>query len=139
MFYTAGYIHDINVSMKLEVVKSSCSLYKLDEHREVPRSIYKSSFFNVTRTDNELSIICDNNVDMPCSTKLSDLKVIKVVPITTSPGDICKLISLLNSVDIKYYAISTLDDNYIIVQDTFFELLIQTVKKHGYNISGNID
>lgn len=119
--------------MKLEVMSKSCSLYKIDENREVPRTIYQSSFFSVTKTDKELSIICDSDVDISCCRKAKDLRLIRVdgsLGLNTT-GIIARISDVLSFNEISFFAISTFETDYIIVEGKTLELCINYLKQSG--------
>lgn len=119
--------------MKLEVLGNSCSLYKIDENREVPRSIYQSSFFSVTKTDKELSIICDSDIDISCCIKAKNLRLIRVegsLGLNTT-GIISELSNILSDNDISFFAISTFETDYIIVEDRVLEDSIKLLSHSG--------
>lgn len=120
--------------MKLEVMKKSYSLYRLDENREVPRSIYSSSFFSVTKTDKELSIICDTDLDFPCCSSEDDLRLIRVdgsLGFNTT-GIISSLSETLSNNSISFFAISTFETDYIIVKSDVFDAALDGLKSDGF-------
>lgn len=124
---------DIKISMKLEVMSKSCSLYKIDENREVPRSIYQASFFSVTKTDKELSIICDSDVDISCCRKAKDLRLIRVdgsLGLNTT-GIISSISDVLSLNRISFFAISTFETDYIIIEEKHLELCRSSLEQSG--------
>lgn len=120
--------------MKLEVMKKSYSLYRFDENREVPRTIYQSSFFSVTKTDKELSIICDSDIDFPCCTSENDIRSIRVVgPLGFNVTGIIKSISeTLSNNNISFFAISTFETDYILIKNSVFTKTIDSLKSDGF-------
>lgn len=119
--------------MKLEVMSKKCSLYKIDEHREVPRTIYQSSFFSVTKTDKELSIICDSDIDISCCIKAKDLRLIRVdgsLGLNTT-GIISNISCILSSNGISFFAISTFETDYIILEDRVLNNAIELLSNSG--------
>lgn len=123
--------------MKLEVMGNSCSLYKIDENREVPRTIYQSSFFSVTKTDKELSIICDSSVDLSCCKKLSGLRLLRVdgsLGFNTS-GIVSKISCILGNKEIPFFAISTHETDYIILEEKYLGSAIEVLSNSGIDIA----
>ncbi len=127
--------------MKFEVIKKCCSLYRLDENREVPRAIYYSSFFSVTRTDKELSIICDSDVDLSCGVKVNDLRLFRVVGSLgfNTTGIISSVSKTLSSNDICFFALSTFETDYIIVKSDDFDKTISSMVTDGYEVIYSMD
>ncbi len=130
----------INVFMKLEVMEKSFSLYRFDENREVPRTIYQSSLFSVTKTDKELSIICDSDLDMPCNSADTDLRLIRVAGSLgfNTTGVISSLSKTLADNNISFFAISTFETDYILIKDDVFTRTIDSLEKDGFEIKSNI-
>lgn len=120
--------------MKLEVMNKNYSLYRFDENREVPRSIYQSSFFSVTKTDTELSIICDSDIDISCTCSQSDLRSIRVVgPLGFNVTGVIKSISdTLAKNDISFFAISTFETDYIIIKGDVFSKTVDSLISDGF-------
>lgn len=119
--------------MKLEVMEKSCSLYKIDENREVPRSIYQSSFFSVTKTDKELSIICDSDIDISCCIRAKELRLIRVdgsLGLNTT-GIISEISKALSSNGISFFAISTFETDYIIVEGKVLGKSVELLSRSG--------
>ncbi|MGL1894633.1 MAG: ACT domain-containing protein [Spirochaetaceae bacterium] len=123
--------------MKLEIIKKSCTLYRLDENREVPREIYQSSFFSVTKTDQELSIICDSDVSLSCcGIKEKELRLIRVVGFLgfNTTGIISSISDVLTKNDISFFAISTFETDYIMVQTCVFDRTVEALSVSGFDI-----
>ncbi len=126
--------------MKLEVLKKSYSLYRFDENREVPRSIYRASFFSVTKTDKELSIICDEDLDFPCCSVEKDLKLIRVAGTLgfNTTGIISALSETLSNNKISFFAISTFETDYIIVKSSVYSCAFDCLIKDGFEMKEQV-
>lgn len=133
-------MHVIYVSMKLEVMKKCCSLYRLDENREIPGDIYKSEFFSVTKTDKELSIICDSDINLSCCIKIEQLILLRVVDTVDfeMTGVISSISECLTKNGIPIFAESTSDTVYIIVRKSFFTETLKALSSYGFEVSTNI-
>ncbi len=122
--------------MKLEVMSKCCSLYKLDENREVPRAIYQSDFFSVTKTDKELSIICDCDVDISCGVREDNLRLIRVdgsLGFNTT-GVVSSISESLSKGCISFFVISTFETDYIIIKSDVFNKSLEVLTKDGFEI-----
>lgn len=123
--------------MKLEVMNKCCSLYRLDENREVPGSIYQSNFFSVTKTDKELSIICESDIDLSYCTKIDQLKLFRVdgtldLEIT---GVISSISDCLTKRGIPLFAESTCDTLYIMVKKNSFDEALEALTSEGFEVN----
>lgn len=117
--------------MKLEVMSNICSLYKIDENREVPRTIYQSSFFSVTKTDQELTIICDSSVNLSCCSKLSNLKLIRI----EDASGVNSTETSLRSGDIPFFGVSTYGSDYIILEERYLKSALTILSASGADFS----
>lgn len=123
--------------MKLLVMKKCCSLYRLDENREVPGEIYQSDFFSVTKTDKELSIICDTDVKLACCTKIEQLKLIRVDDTIDfeMTGIISNISDCLAKSGIPLLAQSTSDTLYILINKDSFEEAYKALLSNGFEVN----
>lgn len=85
----------------------------------IPLWATNDSFFSITKTDDELSIVCSEN-NVPKNIKSEkDWRAIKVEgPLDFSlTGILSSLVSPLAEAKISIFAISTYDTDYILVRD----------------------
>ena len=120
--------------MKFKVIKKSCCLYRIDENREVPIGIYQSSFFNVTKTDHELTIICDNDIDLSCCTKIEDLRLIRIFDCEgfDCKGVVSAISGTLTKSDISFSIISSYEANHILVLSSFIDRTVESLLDAGF-------
>lgn len=125
------------VAMKLEVMKKCCSLYRLDENREIPGAIYQSDFFSVTKTDKELCIICDSDINLSCCTKIEQLMLLRVDDTLDfeMTGVISSIAECLTKSGIPLFAESTSDTVYIIVKKDLFHNTLEALADGGFEVN----
>ncbi|QEN03504.1 hypothetical protein EW093_01905 [Thiospirochaeta perfilievii] len=119
--------------MKFEIIDKSFCLYRLDENRGVPREIYQSSFFNVTKTDNELTMICDEEINLSCCTKLKDLKLIKISDCEGfhNLGIIKKISLAITKNEVSFWIISSYEANHVVVLKEKIDLAAKSLVDAG--------
>ena len=122
--------------MKLEVMKKCCSLYRLDENREIPGEIYQSDFFFVAKSDKELSIICDADVNMSCCTKIEQLKLLRVDDVIDFDkiGVISSISDCFTKNGIPLLAESSFDTIYIVVKKVYVDTAIKALTEAGFDV-----
>lgn len=122
--------------MKLEVIKKCCTLYRFDENREIPGNIYKSDFFSVTKTDQELSVICDSDVDFACCTRGNDLRLFRVDGSLNFDltGIISSITDCLAKKNIPLLAVSTFETVYIMVNKDVFHKAVDAFIGDNYEV-----
>ena len=84
----------------------------------VPSEALAGDFFSVTRTPEELSIVCPESVEIQSDSCEPDWRAIKVIgPLVFSmTGVLAKLSLTLADAKISIFAISTFDTDYLLVK-----------------------
>ncbi|WP_254171561.1 ACT domain-containing protein [Clostridioides difficile] len=93
-------------------------------------------FYSITRTDDELSVVCLNN-NIPSDVKSEkEWRILKILgPLDFSlVGILSKLSSLLADNKISIFAISTYDTDYILVKEKDIENACKILSCNGYEV-----
>ncbi|WP_330387898.1 ACT domain-containing protein [Natronincola peptidivorans] len=109
---------------------------RLDNNQPVPDWVKDSRFYSITRTFEELSIVCSQE-SIPDDVKCErDWRMLKV----EGPLDF-SLIGILSSIStvlaqskISIFAISTFDTDYILLKSKDFDNAIKALNNEGYEI-----
>jgi len=122
--------------LTIEITQSNYGVCRLSKEQAIPKWAMDSPFFSVTKTLDELSIVCSqNNIpdDIKCE---KDWKLLKVL----GPLDF-SLIGILASISgaiakkgVSIFAISTFDTDYILVKESSLANAIEALKQEGYSI-----
>ncbi len=123
--------------MNLIPLEGSFSICQLDPRSEVPVWAFESDFYSITRTPDELSIIC-NRLNIPKYLKCdSDWRVLKIDG--TFPFD---EIGILNAItmplaeaNISLLTVSTYDTDFILVKESHFEQAVRFLESAGHSLS----
>lgn len=123
--------------MNLIPLEGSFSICQLDPNSEVPAWAFESDFYSITRTPDELSIIC-NRLNIPKYLKCdSDWRVLKIDG--TFPFD---EIGILNAItmplaeaNISLLTVSTYNTDLILVKESHFEQAVRFLESAGHSIS----
>ncbi|SET42706.1 hypothetical protein SAMN05660297_02382 [Natronincola peptidivorans] len=121
------------------VMKAIDEIYgvcRLDNNQPVPDWVKDSRFYSITRTFEELSIVCSQE-SIPDDVKCErDWRMLKV----EGPLDF-SLIGILSSIStvlaqskISIFAISTFDTDYILLKSKDFDNAIKALNNEGYEI-----
>jgi hypothetical protein len=108
-----------NRSLTLEVLPGSCAVCRLDAGAEVPGWAARGPLVSVTRTDAELSIVCDEGV-VPSDVRAEGgWRCIRVRgPLGFGmTGVLASLASPLAGAGVSIFVISTYDTDYLMVQE----------------------
>lgn len=124
----------------LSALKGTFSILRLEKGSEVPSWIYKSDLFSITKTPEELSIVCQENnipenisVDVRAERGWSCLKIEGPLDFGLT-GILAGISRILAENGISIFAISTYDTDYILVKETALEQSIKALSEGGYEI-----
>ena len=122
--------------LTMRLLKDIYGVCRLDKNELIPEWAQKSDFFSITKTNEELSIVCsqeDIPIDIQCEKNWRVLKI-------EGPLDF-SLIGILSSIStvlannkISIFAISTYDTDYILVKSSDLDNAIESLLKEGYEV-----
>lgn len=122
--------------LKMSVLKDSLGVCRLESGTSIPDWCVKCDFTSITRTRDELSVVCSQNAipeGIPCE---RDWRAMKV----DGPLDF-SLVGILSSIStilaqrrISVFAISTYDTDYILVKEKDLNNAIDALSSEGYDI-----
>lgn len=122
--------------LTLKLLKEKYGVCRLDKTELIPQWIKDNDFYSITKTADELSIVCvQDNIpnDIRCE---KDWRVLKV----EGPLDF-SLIGILSSIStilaqngVSIFAISTYDTDYILVKNKDIDNAIKALTKGKYEI-----
>jgi hypothetical protein len=116
--------------MKLRILPEILSVCRLEPDHPFPEWVNVGKFYSITKTNEELSVVCPQS-DVPNGVKAeSGFQAIQVVgPLDFSlTGIIASLTSPLAKAGISVFVVSTFDTDYILVKE---KNLAQAVKVLG--------
>ena len=127
-------MNSIKLTMKL--LNEKYSVCRLDKDNAIPIWALQGNFFSITKTLDELSIVClQKNIpnDIRCE---KDWRILKVEgPLDFSlVGILASISSLMAEAQISIFALSTYDTDYILVKENNIDSAISTLIKHNYNV-----
>ena len=104
--------------MELELLDDTFTIHRLNPSARIPDEVFDEAFFNIVKTEDELSIVCRNSLTLnseQCNRSWSCIKVSGPLELNTS-GILAKLSKVLAEARISIFAISTYDTDYILVK-----------------------
>jgi len=123
-------------SLTLTLLESSFTIHRLEPHADVPTVVLESPFFAVTRTDDELSIVVPEAVEIQSIQSDSSWACFKVEgPLDFGLLGILDGISaILAEAKISIFAVSTFETDYILVKGEHAEIAVEALTTAGYQI-----
>ncbi|MDT8717655.1 ACT domain-containing protein [Clostridium sp. 19966] len=122
--------------LTMQLLKEFYGVCRLDKAESIPEWAQRGNFFSVTRTSEELSIVCEE-VNIPNEIKCEKAwRILKVLgPLDFSLiGILSKISTVLAYKAISIFAISTYDTDYILVKNKDINKAVEALKEKGYEI-----
>lgn len=120
--------------MELKILDNKLKVVKLKPNEIVPEIVYKQEFYSITKTDEELSIVVNEDVNILSNVVEDNWKAIKIVGTLDFAliGILSKISTILAQAEISIYALSTYNTDYILVKDDKLEKAIKVLEKNEY-------
>jgi len=122
--------------MILVILPDTFAVCHLDASAPIPSWVTNGNFASITRTRDELSIVCvqrDVPADVRCERDWRALNVEGPLDFALT-GILASLATPLANASISIFAISTFDTDYVLVKADKLEQAIQVLRKAGYQI-----
>lgn len=120
--------------MELKILDNKLKVVKLKTNETVPEIEYKQEFYSITKTDEELSIVVNEDVNILSNIIEYNWKAIKIVGILDFEliGILAKISNILAQAEISIYALSTYNTDYILVKADKLEKAINVLEQNEY-------
>lgn len=120
--------------MELKILDNKLKVVKLEPNEIVPEIVYKQEFYSITKTDEELSIVVNEDANILSNVVEYNWKAIKIVGTLDFAliGILSKISTILAQAEISIYALSTYNTDYILVKDDKLEKTIKVLEKNEY-------
>ena len=125
-----------SVNLVLCVLSETFTIHKLSPDLSIPEEILKSNYYSVTKTDNELSVVCSELIEVKSLQSSKGWKCIKVKgPLDFNlTGILAGISDILAQANISIFAISTFDTDYILVRSKDLSSARNKLRKAGYKL-----
>ena len=122
------------MNLNLNILDGSFAIHRLSPNNEIPSQIYQGQFYNITKTDEEISIVCSSLVHLGSESSETDWSCIKVLgPLDFSlTGILADISAVLAKAEISIFAISTFDTDYILVKSEKLPETKRALQNDGY-------
>jgi Uncharacterized conserved protein len=122
--------------LTMKLLKEKYGVCRLNKTELIPEWAENSKFFSITKTSDELSIVCsEDNIpnDIKCE---KDWRVLKIEgPLDFSLiGILASISTILAQKGISIFAISTYDTDYILVKSKDIDNAIDSLIKERYEV-----
>jgi uncharacterized protein len=110
-----------------------CQL-KIDE--PFPSSVYQSSFYSITKTDNELSVVCEEDLVKNEIKKSGGWRLLKINSVLdlSLTGITAQFSTALAKAGVNLTVIATYNTDYIMVEEVKLEMAIVALREAGFGV-----
>jgi len=125
--------------LALSILPEIYAICRLDAHSPVPAWVTAGEWFSITRTPEELSIVCPQGRvpgQATCEKGWRCLKVQGPLDLSLS-GILASLLGPLAEAGISIFAISTFDTDYLLVKARDLQNAIQVLRQAGHRVREN--
>lgn len=125
-----------NKKLTLRLLKDKYGVCRLNKDDKIPSLALKGEFFSITKTDDELSIVClEENIqgNIKCEKEWRILKILGPLDFSLI-GILSKVSIVLAENRISIFAVSTYDTDYIMVKENDVDNAIKVLYDKGYDI-----
>jgi len=125
------------IHLTLETLSTVFAVCRLDAAAPIPSWAYTGDFFSVSKTSDELSIVCpQSNVphDVKAEKNWRCLKVKGQLDFALT-GILASLATPLAEAKISIFAISTFDTDYLMIKQQDFDRAISALTQAGHSVS----
>ncbi len=122
--------------LTMKLLKERYGVCRLDKNELIPEWTKNSDFLSITKTSDELSIVC-TEASIPKDTKCEkDWRILKIEgPLDFSLiGILASISTILAQKGISIFAISTYDTDYILVKNNDIDNAVKSLIKERYEV-----
>ena len=122
--------------LTLTILPEPFTIHRLSPESAIPDALYRSRFFSITRSDEELSLVCESAITIPSSTQESGWRALQVQgPLDFAlTGILARLATTLADADISLFALSTYDTDYLLVRESSLDGAVRALVGAGYGV-----
>lgn len=124
--------------LRLSVTEDHLSVCRLEPDAELPDWAVSGMLFSVTRTADELSVVCDENAVPEDVKHESGWRCLKLAgPFEFSlTGVLLSVLEPLAEAEVGIFSISTFDTDYVLVKDEQLDVAVRALRAWGHEIIG---
>ena len=124
------------IKLHLTLLPEVFAVCRLSPYADIPHWATDSAFFSVTRTTDELSVVCRQTnvlVDVKAEKDWRCLQVVGPLDFALT-GILASLLIPLAEAGVSIFAISTFDTDYLLIKETTLEVAITALRNAGHYV-----
>lgn len=123
-------------NLTLRVLDKTYAVCSLSKGEEIPVWALSGDFLSITKTEEELSIVCEEKNVRQGIKYEGNWRILKIEgPLGFSlVGILAKIANIMSENNISIFAISTYDTDYILIKQGNINKSVEVLKKENYNV-----
>jgi hypothetical protein len=125
------------MNLNLQILNDKYAICKFNTDSDIPDSIKDSDFYSVTRTKDELSVVCKQSGSLNNCEINENWRILKVAGSLDLSliGIIAEISGILRDNKIPIFTISTFETDYILVKSKNLNRAVDSLKAKGHEIT----
>jgi len=125
-------------SLHLTLLDGEFAVHRLPPEAEIPPQALSGAFYALTRTADELSLVCPAGISVPGSRREGGWSALKVAgPLDFSlTGVLAGLSGALAAAGVSVFALSTFDTDFLLVKAADLPRAVTALRAAGYTVNG---
>jgi hypothetical protein len=122
----------------LQVLEDILAVCRLGPAAAIPPTATTGGFYSITRTADELSLVCRQDAVPPgvrCEPGWRGVRVAGTIPFTAI-GVLAGLTAPLADAGISVFALSTFDTDYLLVKEQDLGAAVEVWRRQGHTVQG---
>ena len=121
-------------NLLLSVLEETFSIYRLAPDASLPEAVSECDFYSLSKTTEELSLVCPEHLAVKSDKSSPDWKCLKVAgPLDFKlTGILAGITEVLAKEKLSVFAISTFDTDYILIKKQDLTHAISALERTGY-------
>ena len=126
------------MKLNLSILDEQFTVHRFKPNTKIPEQILAGEFFSISRTQDELSIVCSSQLQLASDKAETDWSCIKFLGVLdfSLTGILAKISGVLAEAKISIFALSTFDTDYILVKTERLAAAKDALEKAGYSFKG---
>lgn len=122
--------------LQFEVLPKRFAVCQLDMAKPLPNWLYSSSFYTVSKTTDELSVICEEDLVQDEILKSVGWRLLKIDAILdlSLSGITAQFSTALAKADVNLSVIATYNTDYILVEEAKLTTAITALRASGFEV-----
>jgi len=125
------------MKVNLRVLPGLFTIHRFSPNQKIPKQVYESQFYSISRSEDELSIVCSSSVLIASQKAESGWSCIQVLgPLDFSlTGILADISAALANRTISIFAVSTFDTDYVLVKSDKRKDAQKALRQAGYTFT----